>query len=58
MRNEFPENVGSCNNYFTNESQEKRTEEFTRLWVNIINQRESDKANAYQVNMILQSKIS
>ena len=58
MGKEIPANEYSCRNYFSNESQEKRTEAFTRLWVNVINQKESSEVNCFQENMILQTKIS
>lgn len=47
-----------CINYFSNESREARTEAFTRLWTNVINQKENRTITGFYENNVLHKPAS
>lgn len=52
------ENTNCCQNIFMYTGEKERTAAFTRLWVEVINRKESSMVTGISPNMVLQAKIS
>lgn len=59
MNEVISEEKGTCKNYFKNEEVQRRNIEFTRLWTEVINQKEKEIPIIFQrKDSILHSQIS